>query len=112
MKKHFYHHLIVINTIHIGLDALELSPGEKKELVELAENNIDHTVMDTILSELSNTDKKTFLSLVLGQDHDEIWKMLSEKIENAEEKIVKAANEIIQSLHADIHEAHKKYHRN
>lgn len=110
MKKPFYHHLIIIDQIHIGLDALELSPEEKKELVELAENNIDHKVMDTVLSDLSNEDKKTFLSLVLRSDHDEIWKMLREKIENAEEKIGKAASDILKTLHADIHEVHKKHH--
>lgn len=108
MKKHFYHHLIVIDTIHIGLDGLDLSPEEKKELVDLAENNIHHKVLDTVLSELEEHDKKTFLALVLDEDHPKIWKLLKEKMTDAEEKVVKAAQEFIDQLHEDIKEAHTK----
>ena len=45
MKKHnhFYHHIVVIDSIHIGLDSLDLEPSEKEELVMLVENNIVHS---------------------------------------------------------------------
>ena len=110
MKKHFYHHLIAIDIIEIeiGLATLDLDPKEKKELIELAENNIHHAILDTVLSELPSEDKRTFLSHVLGQDHDAVWKMLTGKVENAEEKIKKTAKEILKSIHQDIKEAHMK----
>ena len=60
-KKNFYNHLIVIDTIHVGLDTLELTPEEKQELLDLAENNIHHKVIDTVLSELKSQIKKHFL---------------------------------------------------
>lgn len=111
--KHFYHHIVVIDTIHIGLDSLDLEPHEKDELLMLVENNIHHAVLDAMLSELENGDKKVFLALVLGNNHNEIWKMLSFKVKHPEEKIKKVATELIKQFHEDIKEAHtkKKHHQ-
>lgn len=106
--KHFYNNIIIIDSIHIGLDSLDLDPHEKEELVMLAENNIHHKVLDIVLTELEESDKKTFLALVLEDNHPEIWKLLKEKVSDAEAKISKAANEFIALLHEDIKEAHKK----
>jgi hypothetical protein len=106
--KHFYHHLITIDTIHIALDDLDLSPAEKQELIIIVDDNIYHVVIDVVLSELSGSDKKAFLALVLADDHSEIWELLSQKIENAEEKIKKAVNELIEKLHVDIKEVRVK----
>lgn len=106
--KHFYHHLVIIDSVHIGLDSLDLDPSEKEELVMLAENNVHHAILDAMLSELETGDKKVFLALVLSNNHNEIWKMLSFKVSSAEEKIKKVATELIQKFHEDIKEAHKK----
>ena len=110
MKKHnhFYHHIVVIDSIHMGLDSLELDPEEKEELLMLAENNMHHAILDTVLSELEEGDKKVFLALVLGNDHNEIWKMLSFKVRDAEEKIKKTAQAFLKKLHDDIAEARHK----
>jgi len=106
--KHFYHHLIEIDSIHLALDELELDPEEKQDLIIIVDDNIHHTVLDTVLSELKNSDKKAFLALVLAEDHGEIWHLLSEKMENAEDKIKKAVNSLVAKLHEDIQEAHSK----
>ncbi|HSA83781.1 MAG TPA: hypothetical protein VLF20_02755 [Patescibacteria group bacterium] len=106
--NHFYHHIVIIDSIHIGLDSLELEPHEKEELAMLAENNLHHTIMDTVLSELEEGDKKVFLALVLHNNHNEIWKLLSFKVRDAEEKIKKTAEKFIKQLHDDIKEAHTK----
>lgn len=110
MKKnnHFYHHIVVVDSIHVGLDSLDLDPHEKEELLMLAENNLHHAILDTILSELNEGDKKVFLALVLGNDHNEIWKMLSFKVHGAEEKIKETATKFLKKLHEDIDEAHKE----
>jgi hypothetical protein len=108
MKKFFYHHLIEIDTIIIELEALDLTKEEKEELLMLAENNIHHRVIDVVLSELEDGDKKVFLALVLGGDHNEIWKMLSFKVVDAEEKIKKAAKELKNKILEDIKEARSK----
>lgn len=106
--KHFYHHIVVIDSIHVGLDSLELEPHEKEELLMLADNNIHHAVLDAMLSELEEGDKKVFLALVLNDNHNEIWKLLSFKVKNAEEKIKEVATDLIMKFHEDIKEAHKK----
>ena len=110
MKKHshFYHHVVIIDSIHVGLDSLELEPHEKEELLMLAENNMHHAILDAMLSELEEGDKKVFLALVLSNNHNEIWKLLSFKVKNAEEKIKRVATELIKKFHEDIAEAHKK----
>jgi hypothetical protein len=106
--KHFYHHLVVIDSIHLGLDELELESHEKEDLLALVDKNIHHAILDFLLSELEVGDKKVFLALVFGGDHNEIWKMLAFKVHNAEEKIKKIANDLIKEFHKDIKEAHKK----
>ena len=104
--KHFYHHLVFIDSIHLGLDGFDLEPHEKEELLMLIENNIHHAILDTILSELEAGDKKVFLALVFGGDHNEIWKMLAFKVRGAEEKIKKVADDLIKKFHKDMEEAH------
>ncbi len=108
MKRHFYHHLIEIDSIHLALGNLDLSPEEKQELLTIVETNINHAIMDSILSELADPDKKVFLSHVVTDDHDAIWKLLNDKIDNAQDKILITINEFKKKLHADILEAHKK----
>ncbi len=109
MKKFFYNHLIEIDTIVVELEALDLTKEEKEELLMLAENNIHHRVIDVVLSELEEGDKKVFLALVLGGDHNEIWKMLSFKVVDAEEKIRKAAKELKAKILDDIKQAQAKW---
>lgn len=108
--KHFYHHIVVIDSIHIGLDSLDLEPHEKEELVMLVENNIHHAILDAMLSELEEGDKKVFLAFVLSNNHNEIWKMLSFKVRDAEEKIKKVVTDMLKKFHDDIKEAHAKKH--
>lgn len=110
MKKnnHFYHHLVIFDSIHVGLDSLDLEPHEKDELLMLAENNLHHAILDAMLSEMEEGDKKVFLALVLSNNHNEIWKLLSFKVKDPEEKIKKIATDLITKYHEDIKEAHTK----
>src|SRR6266498_2896401 len=108
MKKHFYHSIAEIKSLHLALDELELTPEEKQELVALAEENLHHAILYTILSELSEKDKKAFLALLIAEDHDEIWNLLKEKISGVEEKVKKVVEDLKKQLHEDIKEAHTK----
>lgn len=108
MKKHFYSHLIEFESLQVELEEMGLSEQEKTHLLSLAQSNLHHTVLDAILSELSEDDKKMFLSHVASEDHQKIWEFLSKKIENIEEKIKKAADSLKQELHKDIKEAKTK----
>lgn len=108
MKKHFYSHLIRLDSIHIALNDLELSIEEREELVGIMDSSIHHIVLDTILSELTASDKKLFLTHLHTQKHDEIWNLLHEKVKNIEAKIKNAVDDLKKELHTDIYEAKKK----
>ncbi|MBP7967137.1 hypothetical protein KAZ66_02580 [Candidatus Woesebacteria bacterium] len=108
MKPHFYSHVIEIDSIHNSLDELGLETQEKHELIIIVESSIHHVVMDTVLSELSERDKKLFLGHVVSKEHEKIWDLISMKIENVESKIKHAVENFKQKLHEDIKETKKK----
>ncbi|MBI2031878.1 MAG: hypothetical protein HYT08_04670 [Candidatus Levybacteria bacterium] len=102
MKKYFYSHLITLDILETELDTLILSKEEKKELLDLAHQSIHHTVVDAILSHLSDEDKEIFLRLLAEGNHDKVWEHLNEKTDKIEDKIIEAAEEIKKQLHSDI----------
>lgn len=108
MKKHFYSHIVETSTVSLALGDLELLQSERLELLSLAHNNLHHAILDTVLSELSEVDKKLFLQHLAVDDHNKIWELLKNKIENIEEKIRKVTYEVKKELHQDIDEAKKK----
>lgn len=106
--KYFYSHLIEIESVISELDKLDLSEEEKIHLAGLIDSSLHHTVLDAILSELSEGDKRVFLQHVHEDDHGKIWQFLTEKVDKIEEKIKKAAEDLKIELHEDIKEAKKK----
>ncbi|MBI2020363.1 hypothetical protein HYS94_02985 [Candidatus Daviesbacteria bacterium] len=105
MKKQFYTHLVEIESIIVELDKMDLSEEEKMHLASLVDSSLHHTILDAILSELSEDDKKIFLRHVHEDDHQKIWQFLNEKTNNIEEKIKKAADDLKIELHKDIKRA-------
>lgn len=97
-----------MSLISAEIGDLDLSKDERIHLIQLAEDNIHHTILDAILSELSGEDKKIFLHHLARDDHDKVWEHLKQKIENIEEKIKTAAESIKKELHRDIKEAKVK----
>jgi hypothetical protein len=104
MKKHFFNHLIEVDTLHLELDNHDLSDEQKDELKKIMDESIYHTVLETILSELSEEDKKVFLTHLADDDHGKIWEFVNNKVENIEDKIIKASEDIKKKLHSDIKE--------
>lgn len=102
MSKHFYSHIVNIESITIELDNLDLSSDEKKELSNLINSNLHHAVLDTVLSELKEDDKKIFLKHLSEDEHEKIWELLKNKVEKAEEKIKKTADDLLEELRKDI----------
>lgn len=109
MKKHFYTHLIEIDSVYTELDTLPLHKHEKDELIEIVHSTIHHVVIDTILSELTEEDKKTFLNHIHAENHDAIWKLLNEKTQESEKKIRLSIENLKKELHQDIDETRKKH---
>src|SRR3989344_1207145 len=61
MQKHFYTHIVEIDSIYAALDEIELGGQEKQELMLIVASHVHQVVVDTVLSELSEEDKKIFL---------------------------------------------------
>ena len=107
MKKHFYSHLIEIDSLTAAFSDMPISQEEKKELLSLIESNIHHTILDLVLSELSEDDKKLFLSHLAEGKHDKTWELLNKKVSGIEAKIQHAADDLTKKLHEDIKKVRK-----
>lgn len=105
--KHFYSHLIEIHEIYLSISEMELSDDERGHLLSLAEANIHATVINTVLPELSEEDKKIFLKNLVADRHEETWKHLGNKVQNIEAKLSKSLQELKKELLKDIEEAKK-----
>lgn len=101
-KKHFFSHLVEFESVYVALGRMNLSEKEKRHLIDIADSSLHHVVMDAILSELSEEDKKVFLGHVAIEDHRQIWEFLNKKIDHIEEKIKTAADGLKKELHEDI----------
>lgn len=108
MKKHFYSHLVEIDSLVIELDKLELKQDERDHLVELAHSNIHHSVLDVILSELPEEEKKTFLYLLATEDHESLWSHLKKHVKQVDKKIVQVAEKVKKELKSDIRGLQKR----
>lgn len=106
-SKHFYSHMVKYSEVFIELENIHLSNEEREHLVSIIEENIHHSIIDTILSQLSKEDKKVFLHHLSLNNHESIWNHLKENIEHVEEKITKAAEDLIQEFKKDIEEVKK-----
>lgn len=102
MPKHFFSHLVEVDALHLELDKHALTDDEKEEIKKLLDENIYHYVLEAILSELSEEDKKIFLSHLMEDEHGKIWEFVNSRVENIEEKIIKASEDIKKKLHSDI----------
>jgi hypothetical protein len=105
--KHFYSHLIEIHEIYFSISEMELSDVERGHLLSLAEANIHATVVNTVLPNLSEADKKVFLKNLVANNHEETWKHLQRKMHNAKEQISQSLKDLKKELLQDIEDAKK-----
>lgn len=106
--RYFFSHLTEMESVIVELDKLDLSPEQRLHLTSLIDSSMYHTILDAILSELSDADKKVFLSHLKEDKKDRIWEFLNGKIDNIEEKIKKTADDLKSELHKDLKEAKSK----
>ena len=102
MKKYFYSETVDFSWVLAELGNLDITEGEKKELVDIAHAHLHQIIQDAILSELSERDKKIFLANLEYENHERTWKHLNEKVEKVEEKIMKAAEDLKRNLRSDL----------
>jgi len=103
-KKTFYHHLVSTEEISIELEKLGLPEHEQIELLEIAENTIHYTIIDIVLSELKEEDKKTFLEHHAKSNHEITLRYLKEKIDDLESRIKESAEILKSNFLKDIKE--------
>lgn len=108
MKKHFYTHLVEIESLTVELDELDLSEKQRIHLAQLIDTSIHHTVLDAIFSELSDKDKIELFKHLIGEDNEKVWQFLNSRVDNVEERIKKVADELRDQLKKDIKEAKEK----
>jgi hypothetical protein len=108
MKKHFYSDVVETSSISLALAEMDISNEERKHLIDLVEANLHHSILDAVLSELSDKDKEEFMVLYSQGDDEKIWKLLKERVDHIEDKIKKTADELKKELHKDIEESRDK----
>ncbi|MEK9178568.1 MAG: hypothetical protein AAB801_02195 [Patescibacteria group bacterium] len=108
MKKYFYSHIVETSEISLALGDLDMTAEERVHLLSLMESNIHHAILDTILSELSEEDKKAFLQHLTDGDHEKIWQFLNSRVEGIEEKIKKTAEDLKKEIHKDVEESKRE----
>jgi hypothetical protein len=107
-KKHFYSHLIDIESIIIKLDSMHFSFKEREELENILHSSLHTAILDKILSELQEEDKKLFLEAVYQGNHRYIWEFIHKRSINVDKKIKKIAKELIKEFDNDISEIKRK----
>ncbi len=108
MKIHFYSHIVETSTISLALADMDLKQEERKHLIDLAQDNLHHAILDIVLSELSDKDKQKFLKLLAKDENDKIWEFLTTRVDHIEDKIKKTAEDLKKELHEDIEDSRKK----
>lgn len=106
---HFYSKFIVFEKIVEAMEGLELSQKERKHLADLMDSSLRHAILDEILSNLEEEDKKVFLKMVHEEPESEkLLHFLEQKIDKVEEKIRKVSDDLVDQMHKDIKEAKKR----
>lgn len=100
--KQFYTHLTQVESLIVELSKMDLSNEERIHLSKLVDSTLHHTILDAVLSELSDSEKVIFLRLIKEADNDRIWRFLNERVDKIEDKIKKAADDLKMELHKDL----------
>lgn len=106
--KYFYMKYVNIEFLVEELHEMDLSERERHHLATLIDLSMSNAILDEILSNLSEIDKKAFIHL-LQEDPESgyLMKFLNEKVENIEEKIKKAADDLAKQMHEDIKQSRR-----
>ena len=106
-QKQFYWSLVETTDITLELGEIDLTPEERIHLLSLVDANIHSAVINTVLSELSNENKKIFLNNLASDDHDITWKHLRKETKNLDGKIIKAVSALKKEFLNDIKKERK-----
>ncbi len=106
-NKQFYEPLVETSEMSLEIAELNLSPDERVHLVSLIEANIHSSVVETVLSNLPEREKKVFLKNLIADNHEATWRHLRENVSDIENKIILAISELKKELIRDMKKAKK-----
>lgn len=102
MKRHFYTHLIEIDTLYTQLDSLTLTTTEKQELILIIETTVHHIVLDIVLTRLPEHAKKDFMKHVNSSNHKKAMLLLRSHVADIENTIKKEVAVLKKKFQKDI----------
>jgi len=105
VKKYFYHDILDLEWIEDEINDLDISDLEKKKLAQMARYELHQTILDAVLSELNEREKKVFLANLNYDTNDRTWRHLSQNIEKVEEKIIEVSQKLKEDLKKDLADA-------
>lgn len=106
--KYFYQKYVVMENLVAELHELDLSDEERQHLASLVDSSLHHAILDEILSNLNEEDKKLFLhELNKDPENEKLVDFLKEKIDNIEDKISKVSEGLIKEMHEDVRQVRK-----
>lgn len=106
---YFYQRIISLDAALEELDQIDLSYDEKLQLTSLIDSNLHNLILDEILSNLSEEEKRVFLKkLHDNPDDDKLLEFLKEKVEDIEVKIKKVSDELTDKIKKDIKESRQR----
>lgn len=110
MAKLFYDHLVVIEEIITELDNHNISPLDRRELLDLMDQTLHHHVLNTILKHLPYEKHEKFLIDLHSTPHDRrLMDYLKAEIKvDIEEKIKEETAKIKKEILAEIKKAKVK----
>ena len=96
----FYDHLIIdLEDVYAEIEHLEIDGKTRRKLIHIVDATTHHTILDTILSHLSQDKHESFLDRFHRAPHDpEHLTFLKEHIADIEEKIRATAGKIKKNL--------------
>lgn len=99
MSKIFYDPIIEIKYIYSEIEQLPLSNADKEEIVQLIEDTLHHHINHRILEVLDEEHHPIYLDHLTRAPHDEeVLKFLKDKVDEIEEHIKQAAEDLKYDL--------------
>lgn len=104
--KIWYQKIITIEPILAELNEMDLSEEERAHLSELLDSSLHHAILDEILSNLKEEDKKLFLKMMQEDpENEKLVEFLNNKIDHIDDRIKKVADDLVAEMHMEVKEA-------
>lgn len=102
--SYFYAHIVNPDDLAKEIEVLDVSAEDRAHLFMVVQSTLHHRVIDALLEELHDDHKHIFLTHIVEENHEGVWRVLNEHVDGAEDKIRQTYEWLRAELMADIHE--------